>query len=113
MNNYNGVTATVIGKSIISEKFPSTMDSFWFVVEYEAIINHIDFVSVDNINNSTSIGIIKDIQSVVIEETALHSDAMKYISNDYYIKQHEPNSTLEKIEARGTYPLQQSKHISL
>jgi uncharacterized protein len=97
----NGAAATVIGKSIISEKFPSTMDSFWFVVEYNGVINPFDFVSVDNINNSTSIGIIKDIQSVAIEETPLHSDAMKHISNDYYVKQYEPNSTLEKIEARG------------
>ena len=57
------------------------MDSFWFVVEYNAAINPFDFVSVDNINNSTSIGIVKDIQSVVIEETPLHSNIMMHISN--------------------------------
>jgi uncharacterized protein len=41
---------------------------------------------------------------VAIEETPFHSDAMKYISNDYYVKQYEPNSTLEKIEAWGNLP---------
>jgi uncharacterized protein len=100
--DYNEATATIVGKSIISEKFPSTMDSFWFVVGYDAVINPFDFVSVDNVNNSTSIGIIKDIQSVVIEETSLHSDAMNYVSNDYRVKENVSNNTLEKIEARGS-----------
>jgi hypothetical protein len=77
VNDYDDGSTTVVGKSIISEKFPSTMDSFWFVVEYNTVINPFDFVSVDNINNSTSIGLIKDIQSVVIKETPHHSDSMK------------------------------------
>ncbi len=91
--DYDEAATSAVGKSIISERFPSTMDSFWFMVEYNAVINPFDFVSVDNINNFTSIGIIKDIQSVVINETLLHFDAMKYKSNDYYGNDYESNNT--------------------
>jgi hypothetical protein len=42
------------------------MDLFWFVID-ENVANPFDFVSLDNINNSISIGIIKDIQSIVVE----------------------------------------------
>jgi uncharacterized protein len=92
VNDYDDGSTTVVGKSIISEKFPSTMDSFWFVVEYNTVINPFDFVSVDNINNSTSIGLIKDIQSVVIKETPLHSDSMKYLPYGYRDEEHISNN---------------------
>ena len=92
VNDYDDGSTTVVGKSIISEKFPSTMDSFWFVVEYNTVINPFDFVSVDNINNSTSIGLIKDIQSVVIKETPHHSDSMKYLPHGYRDEGHISNN---------------------
>jgi hypothetical protein len=38
----------IVGISIISEKFPSTMDTFWFAVRYDVIVNPFDFVSVQN-----------------------------------------------------------------
>lgn len=56
----------IIGKSIVTERFPSTIDLFWFVVEDNIVVNPFDFVSVDNINNFVSIGIIKDIILVFI-----------------------------------------------
>ena len=46
------------------------------------VINPFDFVSVDNINNSTSIGIIKDIHSVGLFLLLI------YLSYNVYTKYH-------------------------
>ena len=64
--------AQVVGKSIVTQGYRSTMELCWFVVEGDVVVNPFDFVSVDNINNSISIGIVKDIQSVVVEGRIIH-----------------------------------------
>ena len=51
----------------MTQGYRDTMELCWFVVEGDVVVNPFDFVSVDNINNSISIGIVKDIQSVVVE----------------------------------------------
>jgi uncharacterized protein len=53
-----------VGKTIISEKFPSNMDGFWFSVNEGMIINSFDFVSVENLFNSRTVGIVKELQSI-------------------------------------------------
>jgi uncharacterized protein len=55
-----------IGITFISEKFSSTIDSFWVVLNSETIINPFDFVSVDNKNNVKTIGIIKELQRTIV-----------------------------------------------
>jgi uncharacterized protein len=72
----------VVGRSIITQQYQSTMDLFWFVVEEGVIVNPFDFVSVDNINNSISVGIVKDMRSVVIKENLFLPDVLKYIPKD-------------------------------
>lgn len=57
-----------IGKTIASEKFLNTMDGFWFALNPNVIINSFDFVTVDNLFESNTIGIIKELQSVVDDE---------------------------------------------
>jgi DNA helicase HerA-like ATPase len=53
-----------LGKIVISEKFPSTMDEFWFSVNSEIVINPFDFVSVENIRNTTTVGVVKELRAV-------------------------------------------------
>jgi DNA helicase HerA-like ATPase len=68
----NTISITEIGKTVASDKFPNTMDSFWFVINSNVVINVFDFVTVDNIYNSKTIGIVKELQVV------------PNISDDYY-----------------------------
>ena len=53
-----------IGKTVISNEFPSNMDGFWFSVDDGVIINSFDFVSVENLCNSRTVGIVKELQSI-------------------------------------------------
>ncbi|MGN6622574.1 MAG: hypothetical protein ACTHKK_00345 [Candidatus Nitrosocosmicus sp.] len=55
-----------VGITFISEKFFSTIDSFWVVLNSETIINPFDFVSVDNKNNIKTIGIVKELQRTFV-----------------------------------------------
>ncbi|MGN6629950.1 MAG: hypothetical protein ACTHKJ_08795, partial [Candidatus Nitrosocosmicus sp.] len=55
-----------VGITFISEKFFSTIDSFWIVLNSETIINPFDFVSVDNKNNIKTIGIVKELQRTFV-----------------------------------------------
>ncbi len=77
-----------IGKTIASEKFLNTMDSFWFALKPNVIINSFDFVTVENLFNSKSIGIVKELQAI-----AEHDYYNNYFS-DYYTK----STTKEKLK---------------
>src|SRR5919202_2777770 len=52
-----------IGQTLASDRFPNTMDSFWFSINPDIIVNPFDFVSVKHIFNTTTIGIVKDLQA--------------------------------------------------
>ena len=55
-----------IGKTIASERFLNTMDGFWFALKPNVIINSFDFVTVDNLFNTKSIGIVKELQAALL-----------------------------------------------
>ena len=55
-----------IGKTIASQNFLNTMDEFWFALKPNVIINSFDFVTVDNLFDSRTIGILKELQAVAI-----------------------------------------------
>jgi DNA helicase HerA-like ATPase len=58
-----------IGRTVESERFPITMDEFWFSILPSVIVGPFDFVSVDNIYNTRTIGIIKELRTV----SSIHS----------------------------------------
>jgi len=62
-----------IGKTFVSEKFSSTIDSFWIVINSSVLINPFDFVSVDNKNNTKTIGIVKELQRTFLLFDSKHS----------------------------------------
>jgi DNA helicase HerA-like ATPase len=53
-----------IGRTIASDRFPNTIDSFWFSASPDAIINPFDFVAVRHVHDTRSIGIVKELQAV-------------------------------------------------
>ena len=56
----------LIGLTIVSDKFPITMDTFWFAINSRVIVNPFDFVTVKNLHNTRTIGIVKEIQTVTL-----------------------------------------------
>ena len=61
-----------IGTTIASEKFLNTMDGFWFVLNPNVIINSFDFVTVDNLLGSKTIGIVKELQAVTQDDCNIY-----------------------------------------
>ncbi|MDW0282188.1 MAG: hypothetical protein QN720_06770 [Nitrososphaeraceae archaeon] len=53
-----------IGKTLASDSYPSTIDSYWFIVSPSTILNTFDFVTVNNLQESKTIGLIQDIRAV-------------------------------------------------
>jgi uncharacterized protein len=53
-----------IGKIIESEKFQITMDEFWFSIGHTIILGPFDFVCVDNIHSTRTIGIVKELRTI-------------------------------------------------
>jgi uncharacterized protein len=81
-----------IGKTFISEKFSNTIDSFWVIINHGVLINPFDFVSVDNMNNTKTIGMVKELQRILISDS-------KY--KDYYLSPPK-NSTDKNVDVPGT-----------
>src|SRR5919112_4415499 len=79
-----------IGKTIASEKFLNTMDGFWFALKPNVIINSFDFVTVDNLFDSKTIGIVKELQAVA------EHDYYNYFSDYYTI-----SITKEQLKQEG------------
>jgi hypothetical protein len=48
-----------IGKTIASNEFPNTVDSFWFALKPNVIVKPFDFVTVKNVCNTESIGMVQ------------------------------------------------------
>ena len=62
--NENVELGSRIGETVESEKFPITMDEFWFSIVPNVIVGPFDFVCVDNIYNTRTIGIVKELRTV-------------------------------------------------
>lgn len=67
-----------IGRTVVSDKFPITTDSFWFALSSDIIVNPFDFVSVENVHNTKTIGIVKELQTVTIDGYHYHSILQGY-----------------------------------
>jgi DNA helicase HerA-like ATPase len=79
-----------IGKTLASDRFPNTMDSFWFSVNPDIIISPFDFVTVRHIFNTRTIGMVKELKAAedigtaarvaVMANTGIESDSSKTIA---------------------------------
>ena len=69
----------VIGKVSATEKFPSTVDEFYFWTDKKQILNPFDVVKVSHLNGSVTFGVIEEISHV----TDSTSHFTSYISSDF------------------------------
>ena len=60
VTGYNAKTED-IGRTLVTERFPNTMDGFWFSINPDIIINPFDFVTVIHIHDTKTIGIVKEL----------------------------------------------------
>ena len=79
-----------IGKTLASDKFPNTMDSFWFSINPDIIISPFDFVTVKHIFETRTIGMVKELiaaedigtaaRVAVMANTGIENDSVKTIA---------------------------------
>ncbi len=79
-----------IGKTLASDRFPNTMDSFWFSINPGIIISPFDFVTVRHIFNTRTIGMVKELRATedigtaarvaVMANTGMEIDSVKTIA---------------------------------
>ena len=96
-----------IAKTIASEKFLNTMDSFWFALNPHVIINSFDFVTVDNLFDSKTIGIVKELQSLA------EDDYKNYLSDYQKIPPTKEQLRLEKEKEEKQLPLSKRQSTEL
>jgi len=65
---------TQVGQTIVSDKFPITMDTFWIAIKSNVIINPFDFVTVKNLHNTRTIGIVKELQTVALHKKMMNKN---------------------------------------
>lgn len=61
----------VVGLSFISEKLSNTQDNFWMIIRPNTLINPFDFVYVENIHDTTTVGIVKEIKRMFLDLKSL------------------------------------------
>lgn len=49
-----------VGKTVVSNLHPSTIDYYWFIVNLNIPLNTFDFVSVNNIRGTRTVGMVQD-----------------------------------------------------
>ena len=85
-----------IGKTIASERFLNTMDGFWFALKPNVIINSFDFITVDNLFDSKTIGIVKELQAVAEEDCNIYFSNQLNISTIKEQFRHEKKTKMNK-----------------
>jgi hypothetical protein len=65
---------TQVGQTIVSDKFPITMDTFWIAIKSNVIVNPFDFVTVKNLHNTRTIGIVKELQTVALHKKMINKN---------------------------------------
>ena len=73
----NPPNLTEIGKTIVSDKFPITMDNFWFALNSNVVANPFDFITVENLHSTRTIGIVKELQTIAIDSYSLLQPGVK------------------------------------
>lgn len=88
-----------IGKSIVSERFPNTIDEFWFIINANMIVNSFDFVSVNNLHQTTTIGIVKEVQSTFLsnQEMVSHNNNFNKSKEHDSLQKNKSNSSTDDV----------------
>jgi DNA helicase HerA-like ATPase len=90
---------TQVGQTIVSDKFPITMDTFWIAIKSNVIINPFDFVTVKNLHNTRTIGIVKELQTVALHKKMMNKNG----TNDQnVIKRQNEQHWRGQLPSRGS-----------
>lgn len=83
----------IIGKVSATEKYPSTIDDFYFWTDKKQILSPFDIVKVEHENNSITYGVIEEINHV----TDAPSHFTSYISSDFGNIDAEPIGNMVRL----------------
>ena len=56
-----------IGITFVSENYSNSIDSFWIMIKPEILMNPFDFISVENIQNTKTIGMVKELKRIFLD----------------------------------------------
>jgi uncharacterized protein len=103
LSTHTSGTTEQVGITIASEKFRSSMDSFWFSVSSGIIINPFDFVSVENLFETKTVGIVKELQVIPLGFTDLKNPSKKNSDNCFpeQIGEQEHDTTIARVAIMG------------
>ena len=79
----HAIISYIVGKTIESEKYQITMDEFWFSIVPGKIIGPFDFISVENIYNTVTIGIIKELRTIRSSDVTISN---QYSGQNYNLR---------------------------
>ncbi len=88
-----------IGRTVESERFPITMDEFWFSIIPDVIVGPFDFVCVDNIYSTRTIGIVKELRTV----SNIHGIEQKSNGNTQPISDYHESANAPAIGGSRNY----------
>jgi hypothetical protein len=89
-HSYTSKATEEIGKTFVSYRHQNTIDSFWFAIKANIIVNPFDYVTVEQPHYKT-IGIIQDIQTVAPD-------------SNYMIDDKQSSTSTNQIQDRITVP---------
>lgn len=90
----HAIISDIIGKTIESEKYQITMDEFWFSIIPDKIIGPFDFISVENIYNTVTIGIVKELRTVRTADVTISN---QYSRQNYRLRDN-PNNKEDYVD---------------
>jgi DNA helicase HerA-like ATPase len=100
----NPADLTQIGRTIVSDKFPITMDNFWFAIDSNVIVNPFDFITVKNLHNTRTIGIVKELQTVAIYDNMMIKDNLDDDDkNDHNKKESTTTADIQDLQLKHSY----------
>ena len=70
-NSFGSQDLPDVGRVVASSQLPITMDGFWFALNAGVLMNTFDFVTVENLFNTKTIGIVKELQTVVADNNSV------------------------------------------
>lgn len=102
-----------VGLSFISEKLSNTIDNFWMIVNPNALLNPFDFVHVENIHDTTTIGIVKEIKRIFLDLNSLPTKQYSSELKSALSQQDSFNSgiTVANVDVIANFPSIEKKSL--
>ena len=101
----------VVGLSFISENLSNTIDNFWMIISPNTFLNPFDFVKVENMQDTITIGIVKEIKRMLLD---LNSLSIKRYVSELKIDLNNSDSfitgfTVANVDVIANFPSEKKK----